>query len=117
MGYCGNAEMRKSATGMSIFKFSLATTQWRKSGDEWESETDWFNIVVFADLADRVVDKIEKGTFVYVDGRMRMRKWEDDEGKSRTSPEVLARTVVPMDLVKQERREESSAPKAEEAPF
>lgn len=89
-----DADLRYTASGLAQGRFSLAVNN-RKRGDsgEWEDNTEWFNITLFGDTAEKVSKFITKGKQVYVEGRLQTRSYEDQEGVKRTSIDVIANTV------------------------
>jgi len=86
-----DAELRYTANGTAQSQFSLAVNFRRKnaSGD-WEEATEWFNIVLFGDLAERTSQYITKGKQLYVEGRLQTRTWDDDQGQKHYRTEVIA---------------------------
>ncbi len=95
MGNVGkDADLRYSKTGSALAGFSLAVNN-RKRGDngEWEDQTEWFNIRLFGDTAEKLSQYITKGKPIYVEGRLQTRTWDDQEGVKRTSIEVLANSI------------------------
>ena len=96
-----DAELRYLANGTPQAKFSLAVNRNFKGADgEWKEETEWFNIVVWAALAERISQNITKGKQLYVEGRLSTRSWDDDQGVKHYMTEVIA-----QDLKILERRE------------
>lgn len=94
----GNAgrdmELRYTATGVPVGQFSLAVnTRRRTANGEWEESTEWFNVVVFGDQAERLAQWITKGKQLYVEGRVQTRSWDDPEGNRRTRTEVIAQNI------------------------
>jgi len=89
-----DAELRYLASGMAKAEFSLAVNGRRRgqSGD-WEEQTEWFNIVMFAETAERVSQYITKGKSVYVEGRLQTRSWDDDQGARHYRTEVIVNTL------------------------
>ena len=89
-----DAELRYTANGTATAQFSLAVNFRRKgaSGD-WEEATEWFNIVLFADQAERLSQYITKGKQLYVEGRLQTRSWDDDQGVKHYRTEVIANTL------------------------
>lgn len=85
-------EVRKLENGTSVASFSIATSEVyvdKTSGVKKEI-TDWHDIVVWRGLAD-VADKyIKKGYKVYVEGKLKKRSWQDKEGLTRYTTEVVA---------------------------
>lgn len=90
-----DAELRYTANGTAQSQFSLAVNYRRKgqSGD-WEDQTEWFNIVVFGDQAERTSQYITKGKQIYVEGRFQTRTWDDDQGVKHYRTEVIANQVL-----------------------
>ena len=96
-----DAELRYLASGTPQAKFSLAVNRNFKGADgEWKEETEWFNIVVWAALAERISQNVTKGKQIYVEGRLSTHSWDDDQGVKHYMTEVIAN-----DLKILERRE------------
>ena len=75
-----------------IAKFSLATSEsWNdKTSGERKTKTEWHNIVVYNEgLVGVVQQYVKKGSKVYVDGQLQTRKWEDKDGATRYTTEVV----------------------------
>ena len=85
-------EKRVSANGSTITTISVATTEsWKdKQTGEQKSETEWHRIVFFNRLAEIAGDYLKKGSQVYVEGKLRTRKWQDNEGKDRYTTEIIS---------------------------
>jgi len=85
-----DAETRYTPSGVAVTNFSLATG--RRSKDqqtgEWKDETDWHNIVLWR--AENLVNYLQKGKRIYVEGRLQTRSWEDQSGNKRYTTEVVA---------------------------
>ena len=86
-------EVRYTPEGSAICNISLATTsQWkdRNSGERRE-ETEWHRVVFYNRLAEIAGEYLRKGRSVYVEGRIKTRKWQDKEsGQDRYSTEIVA---------------------------
>jgi len=91
-----DAELRYMASGNPQCRFSLAVNFSRRNQatNEWEEQTEWFNIIVWGDMAERVSQNVTKGKSVYVEGRLQTRSWDDDQGQKRTMTEVVAQNVL-----------------------
>jgi single-strand DNA-binding protein len=85
-------DLRFTPSGQAVCKFSLATTESWKQGNEWKEKTDWHNIVVWGPLAERCGEHLAKGSQVYVEGTIGTRSWETG-GKKNYITEVTARVV------------------------
>jgi single-strand DNA-binding protein len=93
-----DAELRYTAGGTAQSQFSLAVNRNRKNqAGEWESETEWFNIILFGDQAERISQNVTKGKSLYVEGRLQTRNWDDDSGVKHTRIEVIANSVLFLD--------------------
>ena len=90
-----DAEMRYTASGTAQTKFSLAVN-FRKRGPsgEYEDSTEWFNVVLFREQAEKISQYITKGKQLYVEGRLQTRTWDDDQGVKHYMTEVVANTVL-----------------------
>lgn len=85
-------EVRYSAEGAAICNISIATTSnWKdKTTGERREETEWHRIVFYNRLAEVVGEYLKKGRAVYVEGRLRTRKWQNKEGQDQYTTEVIA---------------------------
>ncbi len=84
-------EVRKLESGVTVANFPIATSESyidKSSGNKKEI-TDWHDIVVWRGLAEVVEKYVRKGTKVYVEGRLKKRSWQDKEGATRYTTEVL----------------------------
>lgn len=93
----GNAgrdpEMRYSADGKAVCNISLATTSsWKdKTTGEKKEETEWHRVVFYDRLAEIVGEYLKKGRPIYIEGRLKTRKWQDKEtGADRFSTDIVA---------------------------
>ena len=75
--------------------FPLATTESFKNKDGQKVEqTEWHNIVCWRGLADIAERLLQKGTQVYIEGKLRTRSWEDKEGHKRYTTEIVAENFM-----------------------
>ncbi len=101
-------EMRYTPSGQAVTQFTVATNRnYRDQQGEWQSETEWFRVVVWGPQAERTAERLRKGNKVYVEGRIQTRQWEDQQGQKRSTTELVANQVTSL-----ERRDRD-----EEAPF
>src|SRR6266699_5780674 len=83
-------EMNYTPNGVAVTKFSLAVNRVTKSSTgEKEKETEWFNIVVFRQLAETCNTYLHKGDKVYVEGRVSQRKYTDKNGIERYAFDII----------------------------
>ncbi|MEX1336120.1 MAG: single-stranded DNA-binding protein [Candidatus Limnocylindrales bacterium] len=99
-------EMRYTPGGQAVTQFSVATNRnYRDPQGEWQSETEWFRVVVWGDQGERVAEYLRKGHKVYVEGRIQTRQWEDQSGNKRYTTELIANRVTSL-----ERRDREGEP-------
>ncbi len=85
-------EVRYTADGAAIANITLATTDtWKdKTSGEKKEATEWHRVAFFGKLAEIAGQYLKKGRSVYVEGRIRTRKWQDKEGQDRYTTEIIA---------------------------
>ncbi len=85
-------EVRYTPSGAAVCNVSVATTRnWKDktSGDKVE-ETEWHRVVFYDRLAEIAGEYLKKGRSVYVEGRLKTRKWQDKDGKDNYTTEIVA---------------------------
>lgn len=87
-------EVRYTQSGQAVATFSLAVTERRKQAQEWTDHTEWFNIVAWGKTAETCSQYVKKGTQLYIEGRIQTRKWQDKEGNTRYTTEVVANQML-----------------------
>ncbi|MBV9544860.1 MAG: single-stranded DNA-binding protein, partial [Chloroflexi bacterium] len=99
MGNLGrDPEKRYTQDGRAITRFSVAATTRRKERDgEWADHTEWFNVTVFSRQAETLAERLQKGTRVYVEGRLESRQYETQNGQKGFALDVVANEVLPLD--------------------
>lgn len=98
-------EIRHFEGGSMVTKFSIATNEnYRDKNGEWQTNTEWHEVVCWGYLAERVDKSLNKGNLAFVEGKLTTRKWQDKEGNDRYTTEVVANIVKTL-----ERRESGSA--------
>ena len=87
-------EIRRLENGSAVGKFSIATNEnYKDKAGEWQTQTEWHDIVVWRHLAERAEKDLKKGKLVYVEGKLTHRKWQDKEGVDRYTTEVVANVL------------------------
>ncbi len=96
IGYLGrDPEMRFTPNGKSVANFSMACNRsWKSADGTQHTETEWFNIIAWGELAEVSKKFLAKGSLVYVEGRLQTRTWEDSSGEKHRSIEVVARDIL-----------------------
>ena len=97
--------MRYLEGNVAVAKFSVATNEnYKDKNGEWQTNTEWHEIVAWRGLAERAEKQFHKGSQVFVEGKLTHRKYQDKEGNDKYITEVVANSLRLL-----ERRE----PKAE----
>lgn len=88
-------ELRYMPNGTAACSLSVATSRHWKSKDsgERQEETEWHRIVFFDRLAEIVGEYVKKGKPIYVEGRLKTKKWTDKEGIERYTTEIIAESL------------------------
>ena len=84
-------EIKKLDSGATLASFSIATSEKytdKQSGQKIE-QTDWHDVVLWRGLAEVAEKYLKKGTKIYVEGRLKKRSWQDREGNTKYSVEVI----------------------------
>ena len=93
IGHLGqDPQSRAMPSGKAVVNLRLATSdQWRdKQTGENKESTEWHNVVMFDRLAEIAAEYLRKGSQIYIEGRIRTRKWQDREGQDRYTTEIVA---------------------------
>jgi single-strand DNA-binding protein len=88
-------ETKYMPSGDAVCNFSLATTDsWKdKTSGEKVEKTEWHNIVAFKRTAEIAGEYLRKGSQVYIEGKLKTRKWQDKNGNDRWTTEIEARDM------------------------
>jgi single-strand DNA-binding protein len=87
-------ETRYSPDNAAITNVSIATTRrYKDSSGQQQEETEWHRVVFFGRLAEIAGEYLRKGRPVYVEGRLRTRKWQDKEGNDKYTTEIVAENM------------------------
>jgi single-strand DNA-binding protein len=91
-------ELRYTPTGKAVTNLRVAVNHnFRGPDGEWQKETQWFNVEVWDQAAERAAEQLRKGNKVYAEGRLRTREWEGQDGQKRTSVEIRADRVQSLE--------------------
>ena len=92
-------ELRYTAGGEAIATLALATSsEWkdRETGEK-QQNTDWHRCVAYGKLAELIIDFCRKGSTLYVQGKLRTRKWQDKEGRDQFTTEIVLDEFINFD--------------------
>src|SRR5215210_4209729 len=89
-------EVRYAPSGAAICNVTIATSrQWKdKTSGEKQEETEWHRVVFFDRLAEIAGEYLKKGKSVYVEGRLKTRKWTDKDGVEKYTTEIVAQEMT-----------------------
>lgn len=97
-------EMRYTPSGRPVTTFSISTSRtWNSADGQKRTETEWFNVVAWSNLAEICKQYLTKDRLVYIEGRLQTRHWDDPEGNKHSALEIVANEMIMLD----ERRESS----------
>ena len=100
VGNLGNApEIKVTPQGVHIANLSVATSEsWQdKNTGERKEVTEWHRIVMYRRLAEVAGQYLQKGSKVYIEGRIKTRKWQDNTGQDRYTTEIQADRLEMLD--------------------
>lgn len=92
-------ESRAMPSGKAVTNLRIATSEtWRdKQTGEMKEQTEWHSVVMYDRLAEIAKDYLRKGSKVYIEGRLRTRKWQDKNGQDRYTTEINANELQMLD--------------------
>ena len=100
VGNCGqDPETRCMPSGGAVTNLSIATSEsWKdKSSGEQQERTEWHRVVFFNRLAEIAGEYVKKGSKLYVEGSLRTRKWQGQDGQDRYTTEIVASEMQMLD--------------------
>jgi single-strand DNA-binding protein len=113
MGNLGaDPELKMTNGGTAVMSLRLATTRREKKGDDWHDVTEWHSVTVWAKRAEALSKILVKGSKILVEGELRTRSWEDQDGNKRYKTEVHAQEIELCDR----RRDGEGGGRRDEAP-
>lgn len=86
-------DLRFTPSGSAVLSFGMATNRSYKQGDEWKEEVSFHNIVIWGDRAQKLAERIQKGTRLITKGRLQTRSWDGTDGKKNYKTEIIADSV------------------------
>lgn len=88
-------EIRSTSGGTKVTTLSVATNRsWTDRNGNEQTATEWHRVVLWERLAEVAQEYLGKGDRVYVEGRIQYREWEDDDGRTRHTTEIIARRLL-----------------------
>ena len=88
-------EMRYTQTNTAVATLSIATSEsWKdKDSGELREKTEWHRVVLFGKLAEIAEQYLDKGSQLYIEGKLQTRKWQDKEGNDRYTTQILGNAM------------------------
>jgi len=87
-------EIRYTQSGTQVTTFNVATTErWKGQDGQMQESTEWHRIVAWKRLAEICAEYLSKGSKVYIEGAIKTRKWQDQQGNDRFTTEIIAREM------------------------
>lgn len=100
-------EVRTTPTGIAVTSFGLATNlYWKDQSGQQQEKVEFHNIVAWRKLAEICGQYLNKGSKIYIEGRLQTSSWDDQSGNKRYRTEVIADNMIMLD-----RKSDSGAPK------
>ncbi|MSP53516.1 MAG: single-stranded DNA-binding protein [Gammaproteobacteria bacterium] len=92
-------EVRYMPNGNAVANITLATSEsWKdKQSGEQKEQTEWHRVVFYQRLAEIVGEYLKKGSKVYIEGKLRTRKWQDKDGQDKYMTEIIADEMQMLD--------------------
>ncbi|MBN31153.1 MAG: single-stranded DNA-binding protein [Crocinitomicaceae bacterium] len=92
-------EMRYTPNGVAVCSFPMATSETYKDRTSGEriTQTEWHNIVIWRGMAETAEKYLRKGSQVYIEGKIKTRSWEDQQGQKRYTTEIVADVMQLLD--------------------
>ena len=104
-------ELRYTASGAAVASFGLAVNRKFKQGEEWKDEVCFVDITVWAKQGENCAQYLNKGSLVFLEGRLNYQTWEADGGQKRSKLEVVANNVQFLGSKQPPDQEGTSPPK------
>lgn len=91
-------EMKQTQNGQNVTTFGIATNRdWMTSDGERKQSTEFHEVVAWAKLAEICKEYLKKGKLVYLEGYLKTRSWEDDNGEKRFRTEIVLHDMIMLE--------------------
>jgi single-strand DNA-binding protein len=91
-------EIRYLEGNIAVARFSVATNEsYKDKKGEWQTQTEWHDVVCWRNLAERAEKQLKKGSQIYLEGKLTHRKYQDKDGNDRYVTEIVANTIRILD--------------------
>ena len=111
-------EIRHTEGGAAVANFTIATSETFKDRNTGErrTQTEWHNIVLWRGLTEIAEKYLRKGNQIYVEGKLRSRSWQDKEGNTRYTTEIVGDNMTMLGKKEDQSSSPQQAPVAPESP-
>lgn len=107
-------ELIKTPSGISLCKFTMATTErYKDKQGEQQTKTEWHNIVVWGGLAETCGKWLHRGKQVYIEGKLQTTNYEDKSGNKRYRAEIVANRMQMLGRVNDSSETQNTVPQSE----
>jgi single-strand DNA-binding protein len=91
-------ELKYSQSGDGVCNFEMATSEsWKDKEGNKQEKTEWHKIVVWGKLAEICTEYLDKGSLIYIEGKLQTRSWEDKEGAKHYITEIIGKEMKMLD--------------------
>lgn len=88
-------EIKFTGSGTAVANFSIATSErFKDKSGQWQDRTEWHTLVAYARTAEIVRDYVQKGSKLYIEGRLQTRSWDDKEGRKVYRTEIIVTEIA-----------------------
>ncbi|MCB9309245.1 MAG: single-stranded DNA-binding protein [Lewinellaceae bacterium] len=119
VGHLGkDPDVRTLENGTKVGSFTVATNEnYRDKNDQWQSITEWHNVVVWRYQAEKAERELKKGSLVFIEGKITHRKYQTSDGQERFITEIVASTINALDKRERSGLSDSAFPTMENDPL
>lgn len=91
-------EVRYTPNGAAVANITLATSEsWKDQQGQFQERTEWHRVVLYKRLAEIAGEYLRKGSKIYLEGRLRTREWQDQQGSKHYTTEIIASSLQMLD--------------------
>jgi len=93
IGRLGQKNLSATSNQKSVMQFSMATTESYKDkvSNDWKELTEWHQLAAFDNCAEHINTRVNPGDLLYVEGKLRTKKWQDENGKDHYTTSIIVK--------------------------
>lgn len=89
--------LKETSSGQKMLNCRLATNySWKEPSGEWSTAADFHSVIAWERVAEQAERQLKKGMRVFIEGKIRSRSWDGEDGNKRFSVDIVAHTILPM---------------------